>query len=347
MMTMVRSKKLERSRSDRKVAGVCGGVAEYFGVSSKLIRLLFVATFFFTSGIAVPLYFLLMFVIPVEPRQPKRGRVSVGEVRLREVVNAARGKVSPPVLTKVNSVYESAEALLPKLNEVSAKRDPELATLKEATLTYFPDTLESYLTLPKTYAETHRLGGGMTPEQKLLDDLSLLETSLERAVGDLYENTISRSSERLQDLAAHFGGDPTREVRRKLEETEAHAQTSLPDEALTRVRSIKVAVLAVLPQLERGSGLTQDVYNVRQTALEYLPDAVERYAALPKSFAETKRLRNGKTAKDTLLEQLELLDATMQNLMASVYQEDAQGLLVHGRFLEEKFAAHKLDLPTR
>ena len=51
----------------------------------------------------------------------------------------------------------------------------------------------------------------------------------------------------MQNLAAHFGGDPTREVRRKLEETEAHAQTSLPDEALARVRSIKVAVLAVLP----------------------------------------------------------------------------------------------------
>ncbi len=346
MMTFA-SKKLERSRSDRKVAGVCGGVADYFGVSSKLIRLLFLAAFFFTSGVVIPAYLLLAFVIPVEPRELKRGRVSVGEVRLREVVSAARGKVSPPVLDKVDSVYESAEALLPKLNEVNAKRDPELATLKEATLTYFPDTLESYLMLPKTYAETHRLGGGMTPEQKLLDDLSLLETSLERAVGDLYENTISRSSERLQDLAAHFGGDPTREVRRKLEETERRAQDVLPDEALSKVRSIKIAVLAALPQLERGGGLTQDVYNVRQTALSYLPDAVERYAALPKGFAETKRLRNGKTAKETLLEQLELLDDTMQNLMASVYQEDAQGLLIHGRFLEEKFAAHKLDLPTR
>ena len=347
MMTMVRSKKLERSRGDRKVTGVCGGIADYLGVSSTLVRVLLLGAFFFTSGVVLPFYFLLSFIIPLEPREPKRGRVSVGEVRLREVVSAARGKVSPPVLNKVNSVFESAEALLPELNKADAKRDPELATLKEATFTYFPDTLENYLMLPQTYAQTHRLGGGRTPEQKLLDDLSLLETSLARAVGDLYENTISRSSERLQGLAAHFGNDPTREVRRKLEETENKAQDSLPDEALSKVKSIKVAVLAVLPQLEREGGLTQDVYNVRQTALEYLPDAVERYAALPKGFAETKRLRNGLTAKETLLEQLELLDDTMQNLMASVYQEDAQGLLVHGRFLEEKFAAHKLDLPTR
>ena len=168
MMTMVRSKKLERSRSDRKVTGVCGGIADYFGVSSTLVRILLLGAFFFTGGTVLAFYFLLSLIIPVEPR-PERARVSVGEVRLREVVSAARGKVSPPVLSKVNSVYESAEALLPKLNGADAKRDPELATLKEATFTYFPDTLENYLMLPQTYAQTHRLGGGRTPEQKLLD----------------------------------------------------------------------------------------------------------------------------------------------------------------------------------
>ena len=31
-----------RSATDRKIAGVCGGIAEYFGVDSTLVRLIWV-----------------------------------------------------------------------------------------------------------------------------------------------------------------------------------------------------------------------------------------------------------------------------------------------------------------
>lgn len=40
-------KKLYRSRKDRKIAGVCGGIAEYFNIDSTLVRLLAVITIFF------------------------------------------------------------------------------------------------------------------------------------------------------------------------------------------------------------------------------------------------------------------------------------------------------------
>jgi phage shock protein PspC (stress-responsive transcriptional regulator) len=35
-------KKLYRSRTDRKIAGVCGGLAEYFNIDPTLIRLIFI-----------------------------------------------------------------------------------------------------------------------------------------------------------------------------------------------------------------------------------------------------------------------------------------------------------------
>lgn len=35
-------KKFALSATDKKIAGVCGGVAEYFGVDSLLVRILFV-----------------------------------------------------------------------------------------------------------------------------------------------------------------------------------------------------------------------------------------------------------------------------------------------------------------
>lgn len=37
-------KKLYRSRSDRQLAGVCGGLGEYFDRDSNIIRLIFLAT---------------------------------------------------------------------------------------------------------------------------------------------------------------------------------------------------------------------------------------------------------------------------------------------------------------
>ncbi|GAB2500858.1 hypothetical protein GCM10008929_21850 [Alkalibacterium psychrotolerans] len=50
-------KKLTRSRTDRVLAGVCGGIAEFFGISSLLVRILFV--------IFGPLDFLLYIILAI------------------------------------------------------------------------------------------------------------------------------------------------------------------------------------------------------------------------------------------------------------------------------------------
>lgn len=61
------SKKLMKSRSDKKWAGVCGGLAKYFGISSTVVRLLFVIAFFMTSGASIPIYIGLALAMPKEP----------------------------------------------------------------------------------------------------------------------------------------------------------------------------------------------------------------------------------------------------------------------------------------
>jgi phage shock protein C len=60
--------KLYRSRSDRYITGLCGGLGESFGIDSTWIRLLLVITAFFSGGVIIPLYFLAVIVIPKEPR---------------------------------------------------------------------------------------------------------------------------------------------------------------------------------------------------------------------------------------------------------------------------------------
>lgn len=57
------AKKLTRSRTDRKLAGVCGGIAEFFDVDVTVIRILWVlATFLGGSGLLV--YIICALLMP-------------------------------------------------------------------------------------------------------------------------------------------------------------------------------------------------------------------------------------------------------------------------------------------
>jgi phage shock protein C len=57
--------KLIRSETDKMIAGVCGGIAAYLNVDSVLVRFAFIMLIF-ASGIGLPLYFILLILMPVE-----------------------------------------------------------------------------------------------------------------------------------------------------------------------------------------------------------------------------------------------------------------------------------------
>ena len=59
-------KKLRRSRTDRKIAGVCGGLADYFRIDPIWIRLLFIL-FFLLGGAAFLIYVVMWIIVPLEP----------------------------------------------------------------------------------------------------------------------------------------------------------------------------------------------------------------------------------------------------------------------------------------
>lgn len=63
------SKKLYLSETDRKIAGVCGGIGEAYGIDSTLCRLLW-AFITIVSGIlpGVLLYLIAVIVIPEKPK---------------------------------------------------------------------------------------------------------------------------------------------------------------------------------------------------------------------------------------------------------------------------------------
>jgi phage shock protein C len=60
-------KKLYRSTSDRMVAGICGGLGDYFGIDSTLVRLIFVFGAIFTGSALFWAYIIMLIVVPEEP----------------------------------------------------------------------------------------------------------------------------------------------------------------------------------------------------------------------------------------------------------------------------------------
>lgn len=59
------TKKLYRSRNQRMICGVCGGIAEYFNIDPTIIRL--ACVLFGFTGYGVLVYFIASIIIPDEP----------------------------------------------------------------------------------------------------------------------------------------------------------------------------------------------------------------------------------------------------------------------------------------
>ena len=66
------SKRLYRSQHDRQIAGICGGLADYFNVDPVLMRVAWVLLAFFSAGVAIVLYLILIAVIPNENEVRRR-----------------------------------------------------------------------------------------------------------------------------------------------------------------------------------------------------------------------------------------------------------------------------------
>jgi len=61
------SERLYRSRTDRMIGGVAAGIGRAVNVDPTLVRIAWVILAFVTNGVAILIYFVLLFVIPEEP----------------------------------------------------------------------------------------------------------------------------------------------------------------------------------------------------------------------------------------------------------------------------------------
>lgn len=109
--------------------------------------------------------------------------------------------------------------------------------------------------------------------------------------------------------------------------------------AVVRARALRVtnAVRQTLPRLEILGIGSYDAYSVVATATDYLPEAIGAYLRLPRDWADSRPVENGKTSLLLLIDQLDLLAITMDAIYDAANTTDAAALISHGRFLQERF----------
>ncbi|HEY3562571.1 MAG TPA: hypothetical protein VGL05_34130 [Kribbella sp.] len=111
---------------------------------------------------------------------------------------------------------------------------------------------------------------------------------------------------------------------------------AVPAVVASRVGRVVRVVRETIPRLGNLGGSAQ-AYSVMATATDYLPDAIGGYLRLPRQWADTRPVDRGKTSLMILIDQLDLLAATMDKVFDAVNRADAAALITHGRFLQEKF----------
>src|SRR5687768_2022241 len=92
------TRKLVRSTTDRKIAGIAGGMAQYFNIDPTVMRILWLLVAL-PGGLSIVVYFVLWLVIPeesaVESQEGASGAIAIAEERY------ARGEISAEEMARI------------------------------------------------------------------------------------------------------------------------------------------------------------------------------------------------------------------------------------------------------
>ena len=116
-------------------------------------------------------------------------------------------------------------------------------------------------------------------------------------------------------------------------------QNRLSGNLQQQVQNLCTQLADLLDQWERSKGQLslEESFHARHIALRYLPDALKTYLSIPKAFATTQALANGKTSEQTFVQTLDELGAKVRELNLDLAGQDAAAFLNHSKFLHEKF----------
>jgi len=143
------------------------------------------------------------------------------------------------------------------------------------------------------------------------------------------------------DLAA--GTDPG-DVDASLRDLLRRVHGRVPVDAELRVKQIAGMIDEIMPRADALSDGSTARFTLVKTATDYLPSTLQAYLELPRSYADTKVVADGKTPHRLLCDQLDVLYEQLDDISDAVNRADSDKLIANGKFLAEKFGRGPLDV---
>ena len=104
-------KRLYRSRSDRMIWGVCGGLAKYFDLDPIIIRIITVLLIF-ASGVGILAYIILAIVVPLESSEAAepKGVIKENVEEMKATASQLGDEIRATFVSEEGTTKETAKA---------------------------------------------------------------------------------------------------------------------------------------------------------------------------------------------------------------------------------------------
>ena len=132
-------------------------------------------------------------------------------------------------------------------------------------------------------------------------------------------------------------------INRALRRLSGGVQNAPPDIA-AKTQAIIAQLQELVPRIAGTTTTSDAVYVLSRMATDYLPNTLDVYLRLPRTYAETQKLSGGQTAHQMVMAQLDLLAEKVTEVGSAILKGDSDAIAAHGRFLAERFAPSALQL---
>ncbi len=132
--------------------------------------------------------------------------------------------------------------------------------------------------------------------------------------------------------AAGTQTDPRLALRAALTRARGQVSPALGE----RLRRVRATIDAGLAHADKTSTGDLDTHILRESALHYVPEAIDYYLSLP---ANAPRTLEGRTPEEELDYQLGLIEGRVQKVLDGKARELVDDFEAHGRFLRERLSA--------
>jgi hypothetical protein len=202
-------------------------VGALFGIAGIIMLNLGLISGFLAAGVIVGLYAIGYFLAS-RPKITQDFGVAPAkdadkiEVGLDQMLATIRRRVSPDIYQVVLSIRDAIVFTLDHAADMQT--DPDIYAVRQTAMTYLPDALSKYMSLPRAYAERQIVDNGKTSHDILLEQLRVMEAK----VHEVADALIDRQSQRLvthgRFIADRFGDSSL--------ESDAEAKLAVPGPAV-------------------------------------------------------------------------------------------------------------------